>query len=315
MMLRLAVRRLLAIIPLLLILSIATFAVSTIMPGDPSQAAAGDQATPEQLQQIRDEMHLTDPAPVRYIHWLGGVLHGDLGVSFGSHRSVAAEIGRRFPVTATLALISLLLALLVGVPVGIAQGIKPGSRLDRGLLIAVSLALSTPGFWLATLLVLVFAVELQWLPAVGYVAFTESPVGWLQHIILPAVTLAVAAGAEMARQLRTGMVDVVQADFVRAARARGLSARRVMGKHALKNAAMPAVTIVGLRVGYLFAGAVIIEQIFQLPGLGNYALQAIQQRDYPALQGVVLAVATIIIVINLIVDLTYAWLNPKVRMA
>jgi peptide/nickel transport system permease protein len=199
--------------------------------------------------------------------------------------------------------------------VGIAQGIKPGSRLDRGLLFAVSLALSTPGFWLATLLVLVFAVELQWLPAVGYVAFTESPVGWLQHIILPAVTLAVAAGAEMARQLRTGMVDVVQADFVRAARARGLTARRVMGKHALKNAAMPAVTIVGLRVGYLFAGAVIIEQIFQLPGLGNYALSAIQQRDYPALQGVVLAVATIIIVINLIVDLTYAWLNPKVRMA
>ncbi len=315
MMLRLAVRRLLAIIPLLLILSVATFAVSTIMPGDPSQAAAGDQATPEQLQQIRDEMHLTDPAPVRYFHWLGGVLHGDFGVSFGSHRSVAAEIGRRFPVTATLALFSLLLALLVGVPIGVAQGIKPGSRLDRGLLIAVSLALSTPGFWLATLLVLVFAVELQWLPAVGYVSFTESPTGWLQHIILPAVTLAVAAGAEMARQLRTGMVDVVQADFVRAARARGLTAARVMGKHALKNAAMPAVTIVGLRVGYLFAGAGIIEQIFQLPGLGNYALSAIQQRDYPALQGVVLAVATIIIVINLIVDLTYAWLNPKVRMA
>jgi peptide/nickel transport system permease protein len=315
MMLRLTVRRVLAIIPLLLILSVATFAVSTVMPGDPSQASAGDEATPEQLQQIRAEMHLGDAAPVRYVHWLGGVLHGDFGVSFGSHRPVAAEIGRRFPVTATLALLSLLLALLVGVPIGVAQGIKPGSRLDRGLLIAVSLALSTPGFWLATLLILLFAVELQWLPAVGYVSLTESPVGWLQHIILPAITLAVAAGAEMARQLRTGMVDVVQADFVRAARARGLTARRVMGKHALKNAAMPAVTIVGLRVGYLFAGAVIIEQIFQLPGLGNYALQAIQRRDYPSLQGVVLAVAAIIIVINLLVDLTYAWLNPKVRVA
>jgi peptide/nickel transport system permease protein len=175
--------------------------------------------------------------------------------------------------------------------------------------------LSAPSFWVATMLVFVFAVQLHWVPALGYVSFAHSPSGWARSMVLPAVSLALVGGAEMARQLRTGLVEVAQADYLRAAQARGLSQRRVIGKHALKNAAMPALTIVGLRVGYLLAGAVIIEQIFGFPGLGSYALQGIQNRDYPVIQGVVLAVASIIIVVNLITDVGYAWLNPKVRLA
>jgi peptide/nickel transport system permease protein len=162
--------------------------------------------------------------------------------------------------------------------------------------------------------VFVLAVQWHWLPALGYVSITESPLEWAKHMAMPAITLAVVGAAEMARQLRTGLVGVTQEDYIRAAKARGLPPRRITVKHALKNAAMPALTIIGVRVGYLLAGSVIIEQIFQLPGLGTYALQAIQNRDFPVLQGVVLALALIVIATNLVVDLTYAWLNPKVRL-
>jgi peptide/nickel transport system permease protein len=285
------------------------------MRGDPAQALAGDAATPEQLAQVRAELHLDDPAPVRYVRWLGDVVHGDLGVSVATHRSVNDEIARRFPVTASLAISSLVLTFAIGIPIGIIQGMRPGGRLDKLLLAIVSLGLAVPSFLLATLLVFVLAVQWKWLPALGYVSITDSPLEWAKHMAMPAITLAVVGAAEMARQLRTGLVGVTQEDYIRAAKARGLAPSRITVKHALKNAAMPALTIIGVRVGYLLAGSVIIEQIFQLPGLGTYALQAIQNRDFPVLQGVVLAIALIVIATNLLVDLTYAWLNPKVRLA
>jgi peptide/nickel transport system permease protein len=313
-MARVIVKRLLAVIPLVFLVTLGTFSLTTLMRGDPAQALAGDSATPEQLAQVRAELHLDDPAPVRYVRWLGDVLHGDLGVSVATHRSVSDEITRRFPVTASLAISSLVLTFAIGIPIGILQGMRPGGRLDKLLLGAVSLGLAVPSFLLATVLVFVLAVQWKWLPALGYVSITDSPVEWARHMAMPAITLAVVGAAEMARQLRTGLVGVTQEDYIRAAKARGLAPSRITVKHALKNAAMPALTIIGVRVGYLLAGSVIIEQIFQLPGLGTYALQAIQNRDFTVLQGVVLALALIVIATNLVVDLTYAWLNPKVRL-
>jgi peptide/nickel transport system permease protein len=314
-MLRVCIRRLLFTIPLLLIITIGAFALQVAIPGDPAQALAGDQATPEQLAAVRADLHLDLPGPVRYLYWLGDALHGNLGVSVATHRSVSEEIARRFPVDAELALCALLMALAVGIPLGIAQGTRPGSRLDKLLLLMVSLGLSTPGFFLATIFIYVFAVQLRVLPALGHPNFGDSPGQWALHMILPVVTLAIAEAASIARQLRTGLVGVMQEDYIRSARARGLSPLRVNGKHALKNASMSTLTVVGLRLGGILAGAVIIEQIFQFPGLGTYTLMAIQRHDYPVLQGAVLSVAVIVVTVNLLTDIAYGWLNPKVRLA
>jgi peptide/nickel transport system permease protein len=314
-MLRVVITRLLVTIPLLLIITIGTFALSAAIPGDPAQALAGDQATPEQLDQVRAELHLNDPGPIRYLAWLGHVVHGDFGVSVRTHRSVSTEIARRFPVDAELALSALALALIIGIPVGIAQGTRPGSRLDKALLLLVSLGLSTPSFFLATIFIYVFAVRLRVLPALGHPNFADSPGQWMLHMLMPTLTLAIAEAASIARQLRTGLVGVMQEDYIRSAWARGLSSVRVKYKHALKNASMAALTVIGLRLGFILAGAVIIEQIFQFPGLGTYTLGAIQSRDYPVLQGAVLSIATIIVTVNLLTDIAYGWLNPKVRLS
>jgi peptide/nickel transport system permease protein len=225
------------------------------------------------------------------------------------------ELERRWPVTAQLAFLSLGLSLLVGIPIGILQGLRAGSRLDKGLLGLVSLGIATPSFWIATMAVYLLAVKYRALPALGYVPFGESPWEWFRHLILPASTMAILGAAVIARFLRTSLVGVMQEDYIRAAWARGLSPSRVMGRHALRNGAMPVVTVVGLRVGSLLAGAVVIEQIFQLPGLGVYVRQAVQIRDYNVVMSVVLAIGVIVIAVNLVVDLMYYWLNPKVRVS
>jgi peptide/nickel transport system permease protein len=312
---RVIVRRVAAIIPILFLVTVAAFGMQEAMPGDPAYALAGANATPEQIAKIQAEMHLNTAAPVRYWYWLDDVLHGKLGVSYSSHRSVAGEIAHRFPVTASLALAALFLTIVIGLPLGIVQGLRPGSKTDKGLLGLVSFAISAPGFWVATMLVFIFAVKLRALPALGYVSFQKSPVSWASHIILPAFTLSLYGFAIIARFLRTGIVGVAQEDFVRALRARGLTSNRIIYKHILKNAALPTVTVLGLNVGYLLSGAVIVEQIFTLPGMGTYALGAIQSRDAPAIQGVILATALVIVTVNLLTDLTYSFLNPKVRVA
>ena len=240
-------------------------------------------------------MHLDDAAPVRYVRWLSDVVRGNLGKSVATHRSVSSEIGRRWPVTASLAVASLFLMVLIGVPLGILQGMRAGGRLDKLLLGGVSFGLAVPNFLLGTLLVYVFSVRHHVFPAMGYVGFTKSPVEWAKHMFMPAFSIALVGGAEMARQLRSGLVGVAQADYIRAAKAHGLHPARITVKHALKNAAMPALTVVGVRVGYLLAGTVIIEQIFQLHGLGSYVLQAIQNKDFIVVQGVVLAFSAIVV--------------------
>jgi peptide/nickel transport system permease protein len=314
-MLEVVVRRVLSLVPVIFVVTIIAFYLQVLMGGNPAYALAGLSATPEQIRQIEKLEHLSQPAFVRYWYWLDGALHGNLGLSYASQRPVTTELAHYFPVTASLTIASLILIVVIGFPLGILQGMKAGSAVDKGLLGFVSVAISAPGFWVATMLVFLLAVKAKLLPSLGYVPFQQSPGEWAVHIILPAFTLSLAGFGIIARFLRTGIVGVTNEDFVRALRARGLSERRVSYKHVLKNASLSTITILGLNIGYLLSGAVIVEQIFSLPGMGTYALQSIQNRDSPAVQGVILLMAAIIMVVNLLTDLTYSYLNPKVRLA
>lgn len=314
-MARFALRRALQAIPLLFLVSLAAFSLTWLLPGDPASAIGGTDATPEQVEQIRQRLNLDDPPVVRYVNWVSNALRGDFGESALTERSVSDDLQRRLPITGSIALGAFVIAIAAGAVIGVVQGVFAGRWPDKVLLFLVSIGLSTPNFWLATLLVTWFAVELGWFPAIGYVSFVDSPSQWLRYAFLPMVTLAVFTGAEVARQLRTGLVDVMDRDYMRAARARGLSNKRVVGKHALKNAALPTITIIGMRLGFLLAGSIIIENIFGIPGLGSYALTAIQNRDVPIIQAVVLVSATVVIFVNLLVDIAYAYANPKVRVS
>lgn len=312
---RVVAGRLGSAIPLILLITLGTFGLGQLMPGDQAYAVAGPDATAEQVAQVRRDLNLGDPAPVRYVTWLTDAVGGDLGVSAATRRPVVDELSRRWPVTASLGAAALALSLALGVPIGVAQGLRPGSWLDRALLALVSVGLAAPAFWLATMLVYLFAVQRRWLPAMGYVPFGESPVDWARHIAMPAFTLAVVGAAEIARQLRSGLVGVMQQDHIRAATARGLSPWRVAGRHGLRNAALPVLTIIGLRIGQLLAGAVVVEEIFGLHGMGSYALDAILNQDFAVIQGVVLLTAIVVVAANLLVDVLYHWANPKARSA
>lgn len=308
-------RRVLITVPLVILLSIGAFSLQLMLPGDPASALAGVDATPEQIEAARQELRLDDPAPVRYLRWVGDAVTGDFGKSLKTRLPVADELQRRLPVTFTVAGLALLPAMLVGVPLGVLQGVTAGRAPDRLAGVLVSLMVSVPAFWIATLLVSFFAVRLGWLPSGGYTSLSESPGDWLKHLILPVVTMSIFVTGEMARQLRAGLITALDKDYVRAGRARGLTDARVIGKHALRNAAMPALTIIGIRIGHLLAGSIIIEQIFRIPGVGTYTLTAIQNRDFPVIQGVVLTAGLIVVAVSFVIDIAYAALNPKVRVA
>ena len=308
------VRRFLQTIPLLLLISVLAFALVQLLPGDPAVAIAGDQASRERVEEIREELGLDDPIVERYGRWLGRVLRGDLGESIITGRDLRSEIWRKLPITGSLAGGAILFALLLGVPVGVIQGTHPGGRVDRFFQLGTSLGLSIPNFWLGTILVTIFAAILPWMPAFGYVGITESPFEWARHLTLPVITLGVFAAAELARQVRAGLLAVQGENYIRTAWAKGLKPSRVVGRHALKNAAMPAVTILGVRMGRMLAGSVIVEAIFAMPGVGKMTIDAVFNRDFTAIQAVVLFAAVVVVMINLAVDLVYALLNPKVRV-
>lgn len=312
---RFVVRRVLLAIPLLFLVSVATFSLTWLLPGDPASAIGGIDSTPEQRAQIHERLALDDPAVVRYVRWIGNAATGDFGESALTERSVGDEVRRRLPITGSIALASFGLALVAGSAIGIVQGRFAGRWPDKGLLAVVSLGLATPSFWIATLFVTWFSVDRHWFPSVGYVPFTDSPSEWFSHALLPIVTMAILGCSEIARQLRTGLVSVLDQDYIRASRARGLSSTRIVGKHALKNAALPTLTIIGIRLGHLLAGSIIIENIFNIPGLGAYTLAAVQNRDVPIIQATVLVSATVVVAVSMLVDLAYAYANPKVRVA
>jgi peptide/nickel transport system permease protein len=312
-LLNLVVRRLLAVVPLLFLVTFLAYGMVLLIPGDPAIAIAGENATAEQVEATRERLGLNDPFLVQYGRWIGNAVQGDLGQSLFTNRSVRDAIFDRLPVTLVLTGTALALATAVALPAGILAALRRGSWVDRATTVSATVGVAMPNFWLGLLLVLVFAVSNRWLPAIGYVPFTEDPVRWAKHIILPAIALGAAACAEITRQLRSAVIDVVEQDYVRTARAKGLQKRKIIVKHVLKNAAIPVVTVLGLQVTRLLGGAVIIEQVFALPGMGQLAVLAVFDRDVPMILGVVLVASVVAVVVNLLVDLSYGWFNPKVR--
>lgn len=312
-MLQLVVRRLLALLPMLFLVSLIVFSLVLIIPGDPAITISGENATEAQIEATRERLGLNDPILVQYGRWAGNAIQGDLGTSLFSSRSVSSAIAERFPVTLSLTFAAIFVAMLIAIPAGIIAATKRGTWIDRVATLGASLGVAMPNFWLGLVLVLVFALWNPWFPAIGYVGFTENPFQWARHMFLPALTLGTAAAAETTRQLRSALSDVLHQDYIRTARAKGLRGRVVVMKHALKNAAVPVVTVIGLQVSLLLGGAVIVEQIFGIPGLGQLAIRAVLERDIPMIQGVVVVTTVIVLVVNLLVDLTYGFLNPKVR--
>lgn len=314
-MLALLVRRLLFVVPILVLVSFCVFGMVLLVPGDPAITLAGDNATEEQIEIIRDRLGLDDPIWVQYGRWASDAVRGDLGDSLYSGRPVTRSIAERLPVTVSLAALSVVIALAIAVPAGILAATNRGRWLDSAATVGASLGLAMPSFWLGLVLLLVFALRLGWLPATGYVPLEANPTEWLRHLLLPAITLGTAAAAETTRQLRSSLSDVLGEDYVRTARAKGLRGRAVVFKHSLKNAAIPVITVLGFQIAFLLGGSVIVEQIFALPGLGGLAIRAVLDRDLPIIQGVVMLAAVMVISVNLVVDLLYGWLNPKVRAA
>ncbi len=309
-------RRVLMVIPTLLIVTFGVFLLVKLVPTDPAVAAAGgDTATLEAIAEKREELHLNDPLLSQYWRWVSHAATGDLGDSYLRHTSIADDLKDRVPVTIGLVFAATVFALILAIPLGIICGLRPNGIIDQGTRVFASLAIAIPSFVLAVVLVVVFAVKLDWLPPSGYVRFGESASEWLRHITLPAVALGVAIAAAITRQLRAALVDELDTNHIRKAWAIGGAPPRVVGRHGLKNASAPAITILGLQIAALVGGTVLVEQIFSIPGIGFYLLSAITQGDVPAIQGCVLVLAVIQIVMSLTVDISYAVLNPKVRVA
>jgi peptide/nickel transport system permease protein len=314
-MLKLIIRRVVGMLPVLLFVSFFIFLLIQLVPGDPAAVAAGENATPELIEATRQRLGLDQPFFVQYFSWLGSVLTGDLGTSLFSNQPNWESIATRIPVTASLALLSILWALVIGVALGVIAGLRSGSWIDKIATGLATLGISMPGFWVALLLVSIFALQSPVLPATGYSALSDGFGPWLSHLLLPSIALGVATAAEIARQTRAAVRHVLNQDFVRTAESKGLKAHVVVGKHVLKNAAIPVVTVLGLQAAHLIGGAIVIEQVFGIPGLGTLALNSILQRDFPLLQAFVLVITIFVLVINLLVDLSYGFFNPRVRQS
>ncbi len=312
---RYVVRRLLLLVPVLLGVSVIIFMVLHLAPGDPAEIMLGSQATQADLERLRAELGLTEPLYIQYVDWLGQVARGDLGRSIWMKRPVLAEVLGRFKATLVLTGSALVLSTAVGLALGIASAVRPNSLLDRLSAVASLFGASMPVFWLGIVLMVVFALWLGWLPASGM--FAPYGGGDLRdlfvHLALPAVTLAAASVTIIARLTRSTMLETLGQDYIRTARAKGVVERAVVLRHGLKNALIPIVTVVGVQAGYLLGGAVLTETVFAWPGVGTLMVQGILARDFPLVQGCVLVVALSFVLINLVVDLLYAWLDPRIR--
>lgn len=314
---RFIVRRLLEAIPTLLIVSMVVFGLVRMAPGDPAQLRMGREAARAEnkprLEALRREMGLDRPIPIQYLRWLQATLRGDFGISIKTSRPAVELVASKLPITLELVLASTLFALFIALPGGILAAVWRGSWLDRLTMTFAASGLAVPSFWLGLALVLLFSVELRWLPASGYVPFREAPLENLRRLVMPATTLGVYLAAVLIRFLRADMIEVLAADYIRTARAKGLSQYRVLLSHALKNALIPVLTVGGLEVGAFLGGAVIIEQVFGWSGMGWLTVQAIFDRDYAVVQTAVLFFVVGLTAVNLLVDLSYAFLNPRVR--
>jgi peptide/nickel transport system permease protein len=299
----------------LLLASMLVFLGVRALPGDPALALAGEDRDPQSLQQIREKYGFDQPVPLQYVRWLSLAVRGDLGESVRTGLEVREIIVSRIPITLQLAAFSVFFAILVGIPTGIFAALRRGKPVDYVSNAIGLLGLSTPNFWLGLMLILLFAIQLGWLPASGYVPFARDPVESVRRMLMPALVLGTGLSAVIMRQMRSSMLESLDADYVRTARAKGLSEWSVVGSHALRNSLITVVTIVGLQLGALISGAVVTEQIFVIPGFGKLVVDAVFTRDFPIIQGVVLVAATGYILVNLAVDLLYSVLNPRIRVS
>jgi len=313
-MLKYLLQRLALVVPTLFFVSVLIFGLQQLLPGDPAIALAGEDRDPNVVAYLRAKFHLDEPLPVRYGYWLSGVLRGDLGESVRIQKPVMELILEKLPVTIQLATMAMIIALAIGITAGVISAVKKDTWLDYAANVFALWGLSTPNFWLGILLILVFAVQLGWLPASGYVSPFEDLKANLAAMIMPAFVLGNAIAAVLMRHTRSAMLQVLSSDYVRTARAKGLDERVVVLKHALQNALIPIITLGALEFGTLLSGAVLTEQVFSIPGFGKLIVDAVFNRDYSVVQGVVLFTATVYITLNLLADLAYFVVNPRMRV-
>lgn len=306
-------RRLLQLIPTLFLVSVMIFMLQQLLPGDPALVMAGEEKDPEVIEQIRKQYRLDQPLPVQYIYWIGGVLQGDLGESMRIKQPVASLIADKLPVTLQLASMAMVFALLIGIPAGILSAVKKGTVWDTAANVFALWGISTPNFWLGILLIFLFSVQLGWLPASGWVSPFEDLGQSLATTVMPAFVLGNAIAAVLMRHTRSAMLQAMSADYVRTARAKGLRERVVVLRHALRNALTPVITLGALEFGTLLSGAVLTEQVFSVPGFGKLIVDAVFNRDYAVVQGVVLVTASVYVLLNLLADVLYVLVNPRLR--
>jgi len=307
-------RRILILIPTFLGITLVVFTTMKLIPGDPLIALLQDSYTEELAAELRTKLGLDRPISLQYAIWLRDLLTGNWGKSIISKEPVLLEILRRLPVTLELLVLALFFALLISVPIGILSAVKRNTPVDYGSMTLAMLGISLPEFFLGALFLLLFSLKFQWLPATGYVSLLENPIVNLRHFLLPALTLGMTRAALIARLVRNSMLEVIRQDYIDTARAKGLREFMVINKHALKNALIPTVTVVGLQIGYLIGGAIIVESLFALPGIGSFGIDAILQRDYPMVQAFTVVAATGFLLSNLLVDIVYTYLDPRIRL-
>ena len=312
-MLSVALRRIASAIPVLLIVSLITFSMMRLIPGDPAAAIAGLSATADQVAQIRTNLGLDQPFMVQFFRWYGGLLQGDLGRSLLMGRSVVEVTLERLPVTLALSAYALVLTLLIGLLAGIVAALRQNTVIDQIAMMFAMIGISVPSFFLGLLMIILFSVRLGWLPTGGYIPLTEDPWGWFLTSTMPAVSLALLQAGLLARITRSTMLEVLRQDYIRTARAKGLPARQVVFKHALTNALIPITTVVGIIISLLISGSVVTEALFSIPGIGGLLTQAVLNRDYPMVQGGLLLVTAFLVIVNIGIDMLYAFLDPRVR--
>ena len=314
-MLRFLARRLLQMIPVLFFVSLIIFVLINVIPGDPARVLLGEEATPEALATLRHVLGTDRPLPVQYARWIGGMVEGNFGKSFKDNTPVLPTLLQKIPVTAELTVLALCIAWLIAIPAGIVAAWRQRTLTDYGASAAALIGLSVPNFWLGIMAIYLFAVHLHWLPASGWVPLTEDVSRNLRAMVMPACVLGLVLAAVVMRQLRSSMIEVLSADFVRTAKAKGLGGRVVLIRHTLRNAVIPVITVMGIQMGTLLGGAVITETIFAVPGLGQLAVNSIYNRDSPMLEGVVMFSALSILLVNLLVDIVYSLIDPRIKLS
>lgn len=314
-MLRYIRTRLLAMVPVLVGMSILVFVTMRLIPGDAAVVFLGTKPTPEAIAAFREKAGLDQPMYLQYFDWIRRLAQGDLGISLTTGTDIGNELRTRLPITAELTILSMLVAVTIAVPLGILAAIKHNTAIDLGLTGLGMVGLSLPNFWLGTLLAFFFAIKVQWFPPGGFVPFSEDPIGNLKAMTLPALSLGLVSASVIMRMTRSSMLEVVRQDFVRTARAKGLRESVITRRYLLKSALIPVITVAGMEFGYIFGGAFLVEAVFYLPGVATYALLAVNQRDYPVLQTVVLFVTLVFMLVNLVVDILYTYLDPRLRVA